>query len=551
MGSRKANSARRHIAMHPPCACSAPWAEIDRPVASVTIRRPRQVWLTIVLAGVLPAFWPDLAKGDTPDEYFGIRVVDEQTGRGVPLVELETVNHLCWVTDSGGWVAIHEPELMGQTVYFFIRSHGYVFPQDGFRFAGVALPVRAGHRVTVQIKRVNVAERLYRMTGEGIYRDSALLGETTPLAKPPGQGLVAGQDSAFAEPYRGKIYWFWGDTSRLRYPLGHFWMAGAISELPTRGGLDPSQGVDLTYFVDADGFSRPVARLGVDKGMIWADGFLTLHDGSGRERLVCHYAHMASLDNMLAHGLAAFDDDRQEFQRLTELDLKLRHLFPGQAHPIRYRVENAEFLYFGEVFPQVRVKATWKDYLDPNSYEALTCVADASTADDIQTLRDAGGNMVYEWRNNAVPIDAAMEKKLIAAGQLRADEARFLPIDVASGEPVLLHRGTVRWNDYRQRWVMIACQSNGTSNLGEIWYSEADEPTGPWRRAVKVVTHNRYSFYNPVHHSIFDQDGGRTIYFEGTYTQAFSGNPSATPRYDYNQIMYRLDLMDPRLRTAQ
>jgi hypothetical protein len=37
------------------------------------------------------------------------------------------------------------------------------------------------------------------------------------------------------------------------------------------------------------------------------------------------------------------------------------------------------------------------------------------------------------------------------------------------------------------------------------------------------------------------------IYFEGTYTQTFSGNPEATPRYDYNQIMYRLDLDDPRL----
>jgi hypothetical protein len=54
--------------------------------------------------------------------------------------------------------------------------------------------------------------------------------------------------------------------------------------------------------------------------------------------------------------------------------------------------------------------------------------------------------------------------------------------------------------------------------------------------------------YNPKQHPYFDQDGGRTIYFEGTYTQAFSGSEeTATPRYDYNQIMYRLDLGDPRL----
>ena len=40
------------------------------------------------------------------------------------------------------------------------------------------------------------------------------------------------------------------------------------------------------------------------------------------------------------------------------------------------------------------------------------------------------------------------------------------------------------------------------------------------------------------------------IFFEGTYTTSFSGNPTPTPRYDYNQIMYRLELDDPRLEAA-
>jgi hypothetical protein len=46
---------------------------------------------------------------------------------------------------------------------------------------------------------------------------------------------------------------------------------------------------------------------------------------------------------------------------------------------------------------------------------------------------------------------------------------------------------------------------------------------------------------------MFDKDGGRIIFFEGTYTTTFSGNNDPTPRYDYNQIMYQLDLSDPRL----
>ena len=87
----------------------------------------------------------------------------------------------------------------------------------------------------------------------------------------------------------------------------------------------------------------------------------------------------------------------------------------------------------------------------------------------------------------------------------------------------------------------------GSSFLGEVWYAEADTPLGPWVYARKIVTHDDYSFYNPKQHPIFDQDGGRIIFFEGTYTTTFSGNKDPTPRYDYNQVMYQLDLADPRL----
>ena len=46
---------------------------------------------------------------------------------------------------------------------------------------------------------------------------------------------------------------------------------------------------------------------------------------------------------------------------------------------------------------------------------------------------------------------------------------------------------------------------------------------------------------------MFDKDGGRVIFFEGTYTNMFSGNNDQTPRYNYNQVMYKLDLASPAL----
>ena len=52
-------------------------------------------------------------------------MIDAATGRGVPLVELQTVNSLKLVTDNAGRVAFHEPGLMGREVYFSVHSHGY------------------------------------------------------------------------------------------------------------------------------------------------------------------------------------------------------------------------------------------------------------------------------------------------------------------------------------------------------------------------------------------------------------------------------------------
>jgi hypothetical protein len=68
---------------------------------------------------------------------------------------------------------------------------------------------------------------------------------------------------------------------------------------------------------------------------------------------------------------------------------------------------------------------------------------------------------------------------------------------------------------------------------------------------VKVVTHDRQSYYNVCQHAFLGRDGGRFIHFEGTYTNDFSGNPEKMPWYDYNQILYRLDLEFAALQPAR
>ena len=97
---------------------------------------------------------------------------------------------------------------------------------------GLTLKVVEGGRAELRLKRINLAERLYRVTGEGIYSDSVLAGIKPPISQPVINGLVMGQDSVLTTLYKGKLWWFWGDTGRPAYPLGNFHTTGASSLLP-------------------------------------------------------------------------------------------------------------------------------------------------------------------------------------------------------------------------------------------------------------------------------------------------------------------------------
>src|SRR5689334_7673465 len=261
------------------------------------------------------------AASQAAKDCFVIEVVDEQTGRGVPLVELETVNNLHYVTDSNGIVALRDPGLMNQSIFFTITSHGYEFPADMFGYHGKALDVKSGQSAKLSIKRSkNIAERLYRVTGEGIYAETLLAGRKAPIAQPMLNAQVAGSDSVQAAVYRGKIYWFWGDTSRMSYPLGNFNTTCATSELRSSGGLDPKVGVDLHYITDDAGFTKKMFPVDAPTP-VWIDGLLTLKDDTGRERLVAHFSRMKDLGHRLQRGLIVFNDEKQAFDKLIDVPL--------------------------------------------------------------------------------------------------------------------------------------------------------------------------------------------------------------------------------------
>jgi hypothetical protein len=479
---------------------------------------------------------------------FRIQVVDDETGWGVPLVELKTVNQIRFITDSNGIAAFDEPGLFNRKVFFTIKSHGYEFEKDGLGYRGKAIEITEGGSARLSIRRLNVARRLYRVTGQGIYRDSVLTGDKVPIREPLLNGQVFGQDSVVNAVFRGKVYWFWGDTNRPDYPLGNFHVPGATSELPGQGGLDPGTGVNLGYFVDDHGFARPTAPM-PGEGPTWISGLVVLKDKEGRERMFAEYAKVRKELEVYERGLAEFNALSNRFEKVLQFPDPSK--FAGErpdGHPFLHNDRGVDYVYFASPYPLVRVPADPDALKTVGACQAFSCLSAGTRVAQQQVDRDSNGVLHYRWKPATQFLRQEQQNQWIARQLIRSDEALLNLRDVETGRTVIAHGGSVYWNDYRKRWVMITVESYGTSSaLGEIWFAEADTPLGPWTYAHKVVSHNRYSFYNPKQHPMFDKEGGRVIFFEGTYTTTFSGNPDPTPRYDYNQIMYQLDLSDRRL----
>ena len=510
------------------------------------VRNPNISWALLAVVLSLPA---GLAAQEP--RYFEIQVIDKASNRGVPLVELVTVNDVRHITDNAGRIAYHEPGHAGQTIFFSIHAPGYKVPKDGFGIEGARLKIEPGKTARVELERTNLAERLYRATGQGLYRDSLLLGHETPLKQPLGAGQVAGQDSVQAAVYRDRIYWFWGDTSRLAYPLGLFRMAGATSPLP-ENGIRPSAGINYDYFTNKEGFARAMAEVENPKGVVWIDGVATVNDEQGKTRMVAHYSRRPGLAEAYEQGMMIYNDDRDIFEVKTQIPVEDRWRFL-QNHPVLVPEAGTDYLMSGVPFPVTRVPATLAAVLDPQKYESWSCMMPDADVETAKPRRDAEGRLDWRWQAGP-PVTQKIEQRWLKQNLIQPEEARYTPIDVGDAEHrVQIHTGSVYWNPYREKYILIANEQTfdkeSPSMLGEVWYSEADTPQGPFQKAVRILTHDKQTFYNPCHHPFFNEEAGRHIYFEGTYCNTFTNAP-ATQRYNYNQIMYRLDLGQEKIHEA-
>lgn len=430
-----------------------------------------------------------------------IEVVDRENGWPVPLVELKTTHNLRFVTDNNGVIACDASELMGRETWFDVQGHGYEVKKDGFGYRGVRITPEPGKTVQVKVDRKNIAKRLGRITGAGIFAESQQLGQELDWVETG----VFGCDSVQNAVYDGKMFWAWGDTTLPGYPLGIFDSTSATTPVQPLKSFEPPVHLKLDYFRDDRGRPKAVSKM-AGSGPTWLSGYVTLKDKEGGEHLVSTYTKIKPPLEAYETGLCVWNDEKREFKGLrgvwkkSEEEPKAPSLPDG--HPSFWKDESGkEWLLYGNPLPTLRCPATFEGWQDLSKWE-----------------------------------------------QLKPQETLLSP----EGKAVKPHSGHIAWNEFRKRWVTVFMEYFGKPSVfGELWYAEADSPLGPWGKAVKVITHENYTFYNPRLHPEFTSPDSPILIFEGTYTAEFADRPFPTARYNYNQVLYRLDLDDPALRQAQ
>lgn len=421
-----------------------------------------------------------------------VLVVDAENGWPVPLVQLRTTHNLEYVTDNAGVVAFDAAELMEVETWLTVRGHGYGVKQDGYGYQGVRVVPQPGKTIKIEVQRSLPGKRLGRITGGGMFAESQKLGEHLDWKM---QGIL-GCDSVQNTLHNGRLFWAWGDTVLPGYPLGRFHMIGGTTQQRPIKSFEPPIKLRYDYFRDDRSSPRNIAAMPGD-GPTWLSGFASLPDEKGQMRLVATYSKIQPPLTEYERGLCAWSESEQRFERFKVLWEKSEDSSEPPPAPMGHATSWTDssgeaWILFGDPFPTLKFRPTFAAWTDPSAWETTTPQTD---------IEDAGGIKIKP------------------------------------------HRGAIAWNGFRKKWVTIFTQMQGdNSTLGEIWYAESENPTGPWGGAIKVATHSEYTFYNPQLHPEFTESDSPILLFEGTYTHTFSKSQQATPRYDYNQVLYRLDL---------
>ncbi len=281
-------------------------------------------------------------------------------------------------------------------------------------------------------------------------------------------------------------------------------------------------------------------------GFVWIETVLPLTNSiTGQKQMVARFVRHLTLEKADLKGFAVFQPAAEKFKVIRTMDSAQLHR-SAHAFPVTFNGQSGFATQ-----PWERIADRTQDFIRPENYEYYTCIEPAGpeaknsfsiAGQSYKLRRDRRGRLVFSWTRGGQPFTPEVQQKLEESKRIGRSERWLRLYEMASGKQIDTFSGSIAFNRYKNRWIMII-----QGPTGEIWFSEADTFTGPWQYARRIISHDGYNFYNPVHHYWFDRDNGRTIFIEGTYTAFFTATGWKTPRADYNQLLYRLDLSDSRL----
>jgi hypothetical protein len=478
---------------------------------------------------------------------FVIKVVDRLDQRPLPLVVLELENGLQFVTDNDGHISILKPDLQGRQVRFIVKGHGYITSGlDFFKQQSFVVKIEPGKTAVLQLVKDQLADRLYRVTGAGRYNHTLLAGKVPSfLQKELLPGQVIGQDSLICLPWKNKLWHFYGDT--LGLTSYNFSASCATSPMPETAACDPDVGIPLDYITDENGFAAPMINTG-QPGFTWIEYVLPVNLPAGKQTLLAKYVQHKTLEKVAEAGFAIFSQAKKRFSVFRRLPEKRPHKCTHPV-PVKYQNETAFLLFPWEL--TLAGLSEISNEAEHYYFSPLVEIAHVQASKDTveikqrsyQIERQSDGAIKYSWKKGGAAMTPEVQKLLFAKGLIKPQEMLFAPIDLESGERLKSFNGSIVYNSFKKCWIAI----NQGNKAGEIFYSEADTPTGPWAFAVRVAKFNDYNLYNPIIHPWFNKNAGQKIYFEGTYTNFFSDSKGKTAEADYNQVMFSLDLALPEL----
>lgn len=433
-----------------------------------------------------------VARAEQPRRQCELQFIEAGTTFPVSLVIVSTTGSQTWVSDNAGRICFDAGELFDREVFLHVSSPGYEIKADGFGIRGHRFTPKDGEKFTIELARTSIAQRIGRMTGSGLFSESQKLGYQLDWK----ESGVVGCDSVQLTTYQGQLRWIWGDTSLHHYPLGIFDASSATT--PPLTAADLTAPLKMNYLYERDKNDRPRGTAPVaGPGPTWITGVISVKDRAGRERLITSYTKIEPPLAVIEWGLVVWNDETKTFEKTLEIWSKssgkpLPKLLPD-GHVSRYTDEAGKsWLLFGNPLPKLRVPDAFESYLDPSTWQEVHSPPALTSVD---------------------------------------------------GKSIELHSGSIAWHPHRKMWTTVFMQRFGKPSVfGEIWYAEADSPLGPWSHCVKILSHANYTFYNPRVHGEFASADSSTLFFEATYTAEFADKPFPTPRYNYNQLLYQVDL---------